>query len=245
MLPHSDFVYDKNGIYERQYDSRVEKVFNVKFPFAYGAKVSAQNTFITDNSRYIVYGNQAYDPWDKKMYKLTTEQIELAKQNKLLLADNPQKNQIDQTYDYKLYKANGRIYWNDKPTIADADTFENLAGYYKDKNHVYWYDRSNGLEIVNGLDAASAQVRNGFITDKTNLYLHKRAIISSKQIELLAVCAGYRMGCGLDTHPQSNYYFFRNADGYWLVLISDVIKIRPLGQTLDRSLANQLNLTAQ
>ena len=238
MLPHSDFCYDKNGVYQQQYNEKTRTVDNVKFPFTYGQPVSADNTFITDNSRYVIYDLQAYDPWDKKHYKLTREQVQLARNNKLDLA------QIDPEYanlfDYKLYKHDGKIYCNGKDTGADAETFERLGGFYKDKNHVYRYLRGQQLDIIDGIDAASAQAMHYFIIDKNAVYLGHSKIIGSRDFEWLAVTTGRRPGCGLDKTPSSDYYLLRNAEGFWVALVSDTVKVNFLGKTLTESQKAQL-----
>lgn len=238
MLPHSDFCYDKNGVYERQWIEEKEEVIYYKFPFNYKNPVSDKNMFITDDSRYIIYENQAYDPWDKKIYKnLTNEQITLAKENKLRLDKVEGNNEvkIDKEFDYLLYKANNKIYWDGKETIADAKTFAPISLYniiYKDAKNVYLYNRGLGLLIIEGMNGETLSFFNGFIKDDKFIYQNTQKIIKSKDIELLAIFTGYRMGCSQDTHPGSNFYLFKNFEGYWLVEISNKVTIRNLGKTL-------------
>jgi hypothetical protein len=69
--------------------------------------------------------------------------------------------------------------------------------------------------------------------DKNYLYLNDTRIIKSDKLEILASYPGYRMGCGLDTQPTSDYYLFRNVEGFWWVKVSDAITIRYFGKTLD------------
>ncbi|CAM3478772.1 hypothetical protein FLLO111716_13280 [Flavobacterium longum] len=238
MLPHSDFCYDKNGVYQQQYNEKTKTVDNVKFPFTYGQPVSPENTFITVNSRYIIYDLQAYDPWDKKHYKLTREQVQLARNNQLDVA------QIDPAYanlfDYKLYKHDGKIYCDGKDTGADAETFERLGGFYKDKNHVYRYLRGQQLDIIDGIDAASAKAMHYFIIDKNAVYSGHSKIIGSQGFEWLAVTTGHRPGCGLDKTPSSDFYILKNAEGFWVALVSDTVKINFLGRQLANAQMKQL-----
>jgi hypothetical protein len=242
MLPHSDFCFDKNGVYERQYNSELQKVFNVKFPFVYTEDVSEENTFITDNSRYIIYQNQAYYPWsDKELYKnLTSEQIALAKENKLNLAPN---NQPKKDFDYRLYEANNEIYWNDKKTFADAPTFKSIIyEFYKDKRNVYKYDREKGLTPVRGIDVQTATVnKHHFLADKNYIFANDFRIIKNSNVELLAIFAGYGAWCGMDRTPSSSYYLFKNNEGYWLVLISDEVRVRNLGNKLSENIQKILS----
>lgn len=238
MLPHSDFCYDKNGVYEQRYNEKTRLVDNVKFPFVYGKPVSAENTFITDNSRYVIYEQQAYDPWDKKYYKLTPQQVKLARENKLDAAQiNPEYADI---FDYKLYKHDGKIYCNGKDTGADANTFERIGGFYKDKNHVYRYLRGESLETIDGIDAPSATALYYFIVDKHAVFYGQHKIIDSEGFEWLAVSAGHRRGCGLDRTTPSNYFVLRNNEGFWVALVADTVKINFLGKTLPDAQMKQL-----
>ncbi|TDX87089.1 DKNYY domain-containing protein [Epilithonimonas xixisoli] len=236
MLPHSDFCFDKNGVYEREWIEADKKVIYVKFPFKYNKPISEDNLFITDDSRYIVYENQAYDPWDKKLYEnLTSEQINQAKENKLRLDKvGNSKIEVDETYDYLLYKSGNTIYWDGKKTIADAGTFGSVNGvFYKDAKNVYNYSRGVGLQVIDGLDKETLEPTfNGFLKDKNFLYHYHHKIIKSKNIELLGIFTGYRKGCSQDRSPGSNYYLFKNIEGYWLVQISDNVTIRNLGNKL-------------
>lgn len=235
MLPHSDFCYDKRGVYEREYIEKKQQVINKKFPFRYQKDVSDKNTFITNDSRYIIYENQAYDPWDKVLYSnLSQQQITLARENKLSLSKTGDKiTEKQQQYEYLLYKAGDKIMWNNKETGADAASFVHVvSSYYKDIHHVYQYSRAVGLTILNGIDAATAKDVNGFLTDKNYIYYGATRMIKSDGLEFLGIFAGYRKGCGLDRSPVSNYLLFLNAEGYWLAILSDGVSIRHLGRTL-------------
>ena len=234
MLPHSDFCYDKNGVYERKYIARKKKVVNKKFPFKYDGFVTPENTFITEDSRYIIYKNQAYDPWTKRLYKdLTKTQITQAKENKLSISITAnQVVPIEKEFEYLLTQEDNKIFWNTIETIADAATFKRIGYYYKDKDRVYWYNREKGLITIKGIDAKTAKTLNTFLVDKESVFHSKTRLIKSKDVQLLGVFTGYRLGCGMDETPSSNYYLFKNIDGYWLVQISGEVSIRNLGKTL-------------
>jgi len=213
-----------------------EKVVYIKFPFKYKNDVSDKNTFITSQSGFVIYENQVYDTWHKKMYSnLNENQISLLKQNKLNLNNDNEKVDIDEKFDYYLYKSNDKIYWNGIETIADAKTFKRVGNYgiiYKDDIHVYSYDRSNGLLVLDGIDNKTVEFFNGFIKDDNYVFLNDQKIIKSKDLNLLAIFNGYRMGCSQDTTPTSNYYLFKNFEGHWIVEISENITIRNLGKKL-------------
>ncbi|EPH11679.1 hypothetical protein HMPREF9713_01519 [Myroides odoratimimus CCUG 12700] len=230
MLPHSDFCMDKNGVYERDYIASENKVVYKKFPFKYTVPLTDNNTFITDNSKYIIYENQAYDPWNKKYYAdLTKNQIQLARENKLYLTkiNHDKKANVEISYNYNLYKVDNKIYWNKTATTADAETFTPITtSLYKDKKNVYIYNRDKGLIIVEGFDRESLSQYRGFLIDKDYIYSYTQKIIESKGIEILAIFSGYRKGCSRDSSPSSNYYLFKNDKGYWLVNTSNTVTIR-------------------
>lgn len=234
IIPFSDFVYDKNGIYERFYDDNTNTSGFKKFPFKYSTPVSDKNTFKGQYSaRYIIYENQAYDSWDHELFtNLTEQQITFAKQRKKRLYKTSAGITERYDYDYLLYKADNTIWWKDIKTSADAATFATLGRFYKDKDNFYQYDREKGLIKINGIDIASAKPFNNFIMDKNYIYWETTRVIKSDDAQLLGVFAGYRQGCGLDTQPASDYYLLKNIDGYWLAEISATVSIRNLGSTL-------------
>lgn len=228
--------FDKNGIYERKWSEEEQKVLYVKIPFSYTNNVSGKNIFSSYNytSSYLIYENQAYDLSGKKVYKnLTPEQITLAKNNKLnILLINNQLTEVEKIDFHYLYKANNIIYWKGKETIADAQTFERIWGlYYKDKNHVYLYDRDKGLIPIDGTDVETFTTFNDFFADKNYIYTHHYRIIKNDNAELLATFKGFNIVNGIPT-PPFNYCLFKNTEGYWLVRISNGVRIKNLGREL-------------
>lgn len=112
------------------------------------------------------------------------------------------------------------------PQGFDRETFVRLSSFfgvtfYKDKNLVYIHQEGK-YTPVKGYDVASLQPAflDCFFTDKDNVYYNTTQLIASKQAELLAVYPGDRRGwCGNDTTVETNYYLFKNSEGYWLVKI--------------------------
>ena len=141
-------------------------------------------------------------------------------------------------YDYKLSKDNDAVYHDGKKTSADPVTFRKLDNnYYIDKDNVYQYNREKGLLVINYIDVETTKYFNGFIRDKNYLYSNGTRIIKSYKLEILASFPGYRLGCGLDETPGSDFYLFRNAEGFWWVKVSNEITIRFLGKTFNKKLS--------
>ena len=242
----TDFVYDKNGVYTRRYDKELDKVVYDKFPFKYTDDVSSKNLQITEGSSlYVYYNNQAYEESTKTLFEnLTPEQIEISKirphtpNNMVRLGQLNSKTIFRTLYDYKLFKDNDAVYHDGKKTSADPVTFRKLDNnYYIDKDNVYQYNREKGLLVINYIDVETVKYFNGFIRDKNYLYSNGTRIIKSYKLEILASFPGYRLGCGLDETPGSDFYLFRNAEGFWWVKVSNEITTRFLGKTLNKKLS--------
>lgn len=235
----TDFVYDKNGVYTRRFDRELDKVVYDKFPFNYIDEVSSENLQITEGSnQYVYYHNQAYNHSSETLYEnLTPEQIKITKSRKLYKPYFIKQNgtvKLAHNFDYKLYKVDDVIYYDDKKISADAVTFRKLDyNYYIDKDNIYIYNREKGLQTITYIDAETAKYFNDFVIDKNYLYRNGTRIIKSEKLEILASYPGYRLGCGLDTQPSSDYYLFRNVEGFWWVKVSNDITIRYFGKTLD------------
>jgi hypothetical protein len=230
--------YDKNGIYIIGYDQELKKEKIEKLPFNYTEKVSNANTSYNYITGIIFYKNQAYATRTKSYYgDLSKKQIAIAKAQKTDIDDFDGSNKV--IIDYNFSKMNDRIYCNNKRTGFDAETFVPLDQqwkYYKDKNVVLYYeDRGQKIKILNDVDVKSARALNIFLIDKNYLYCRNVKIIKSTGIELLAGFSGYRGGfCGNDPTPLSDFYLFKNSEGFWLVKISDEISYRFLGKVFDR-----------
>jgi len=245
VIPEHDYYqYDKNGIY----------IWDYKLPFRYTkCPKYGKNLFYIDEKNLFIYEDQAYyRAYEDSLYakNLTSKQIEILKQGKTLLKDllSPHKEllQKEQEYDYNLYKVGGYIYIGENvQKDIDAATFEYLTGYfYKDKNRIYYYDRSSEKEahflIVEGYDVATLKGdSNGFMMDKDYYYYGTTRLFKNKNVEVLARYTGYRMGCSQDRTPTTDYYLFKNAEGYWLAELGNENIICFLGKKLKmRNLVN-------
>ena len=237
---HYYYQYDKNGIYN----------WRKKLPFRYTKRPEyGKNLFYIDEKNLFIYEDQAYyrDNGDSIYIKdLSSQQIEILKQGKTSLKDllPPHKEPLQkkEKYDYNLYKADGHIYIGEElQKDIDAATFQYITGYfYKDKNHVYYYDRWRGKEahflMVEGYDVATLRGdSNGFMMDKDYYYYGTTRLFKNKNVEVLARYTGYRMGCSQDRTPTTDYYLFKNDQGYWLAELGDENVIRFLGTELKMS----------
>ena len=237
---HQYYQYDKKGIYNWDY----------KLPFRYTKRPEyGKNLFFIDEKDLFIYENQAYyRDYEDSLYakNLTSQQIEILKQGKTSLKDllSPHKEllQKEQEYEYNLYKADGYIYIGEKlQKGVDAATFEYLTDYfYKDKNRIYYYDRWSEKEahflMVEGYDVATLKGdSNGFMMDKDYYYYGTTRLFKNKNVEVLACYTGYRMGCSQDRTPTTDYYLFKNTEGYWLAELGDENVIRFLGTELKMS----------
>ena len=232
LVPFTDIFFDKTAVYDRYYNKTTELIEYHKLPFNYNTPINTTTVTRGQRSPYITYGSQAYDISAEEVYSsLTAGQVALINAGKLKLTKTLSGYAERITYENKLYKSGTTIYWDGKNTGADAATFVQVGYYFKDKDYVYSYSREKGLIALNGIDAATAVSFNGFLRDKKYIYSGNTKVISANGIALLAVFAGYRAGCGFDETPGSNFYLFKNDDGYWLVQISNKVTISSLGNT--------------
>ncbi|WP_281233974.1 DKNYY domain-containing protein [Flavobacterium gelatinilyticum] len=246
VLPDKPFVYDKNGIYWFKLNEKEHKRVKTKIPFSYDQNFTLENLSYNSKSRFLICKNEAFDPSAQKVFKnLTAAQLDRAAKNNLDFKQVNGELTEAVVFDYMLYKANNKIYCNDKETSADAAAFERISNFYKDKNHLYYYDRDfyqrEKLLTIKGIDAQTVTNFHGFLADKDYIYNKKYRLIKSKDAVLLDSFAGYRPGCGMDTTPISDYFLFKNSEGYWLVLLSDTAKIKYLGNNLSKGLGFKLN----
>ncbi|REC75140.1 DKNYY domain-containing protein [Chryseobacterium rhizosphaerae] len=222
VIADQALCYDKNGIYISSYDAKTNEVLYKKIPFNYSGAVDRKD--IIEIPGYIFYKDQAYsDHNNASVFNyVTQEHIDILKnKNKDLIKINGSV-QFRTNYDFLLGKVGNNVYWNDKKTSADAETFENIKDtYYKDKNNVYFYSYNTGLTTLKGIDPGSVRVFNTFLADKDYIYTKTHRIIKSKNIELLAAYEGSWPMCAVGNPVSSTYYVFKNAEGYWLALISD------------------------
>ena len=230
---HQYYQYDKKGIYN----------WDKKLPFRYKKRPEyGKNLFYIDEKRLFIYENQAYYyNYDNSIYakNLTSQQIEILKQGKTSLKDllSPHKepSQKKKKYDYNLYKVDGHIYIGEKlQKDVDAATFEYITDYfYKDKNHVYYYDRFSEEEahflMVEGYDVATLKGdSNRFMMDKDYYYYGTTRLFENRNVEVLAIYTGSR----LEQAPITDYCLFKNDQGYWFAKLGDGDAICFLGKKL-------------
>ena len=230
---HHYYQYDKRGIYN----------WDKKLPFRYKKRPEyGKNLFYIDEKRLFIYENQAYYyNYDNSIYakNLTSQQIEILKQGKTSLKDllSPHKEspQKKEKYYYNLYKMDGHIYIGEKlQKDVDAATFEYITDYfYKDKNHVYYYDRFSEEEahflMVEGYDVATLKGdSNRFMMDKDYYYYGTTRLFENRNVEVLAIYTGSR----LEQAPMTDYCLFKNDQGYWFVKLGDGDAICFLGKKL-------------
>ena len=224
---HYYYQYDKNGIYN----------WSKKLPFHYTNRPEyGKNLFYMDNQDLFVYEDQAYyKTSEDSLYvpHLSPQQLALLKEGNTPLRElfpSQDNRQIDTTgfeeLTYSFWRHNGQIY--------------HLI--YKE-----WYDYEQNdwkserqYVVVKGYDNASLkEVPNGFLADKNEWYDGTTRLFPSKDVELLAIYEGYRKGCGLDNTPTTNFYFFKNAQGYWLAELGGEGAMCPLTNEQASKLLNQ------
>lgn len=219
--------YDKNGIYIIDEDRKTRQTVYKKIPFKYSGPVNGTDITVDDElSGYVFYKDQIYSThhYANLFNKLTQERINMLKNAGKDLTKAKGFIQYETNYYGLVGKAGNKIYWGNKETSADGETFQRINGsfsYFKDKKNVYLYSIENGLSILKGVDQASARIFNGFLTDKNYIYTNTHRIIKSENAELLAVYEGDWPICGVGNPLSYTYYVFKNVDGYWLALISE------------------------
>lgn len=140
---------------------------------------------------------------------------------------------IDKNNVYKYDREKGLQIIN----LIDAKTAKTLNELIADKNNLYGYNQEKNLQAIPLIDVKTAENFNGFIKDKNYLFIGNTQIIKSEELEILAAYPGYRKGCGLDETPTSNYYLFKNIEGFWWVQIGSNVTVRFLGKTLRKELS--------
>ena len=225
------YQYDKNGVYNWDY----------KLPFRYTNRPKyGKNLFYMDNQNLFVYEDQAYyRAYNDSLYvpHLTPRQLVLLKEGNTPLRE--------------LFPSQGDKQKNKK---IDTTGFEELTySFWRHNGQIYhliykeWYDYEQNdwkserqYVVVKGYDNASLkEVPNGFLADKNEWYDGTTRLFPNKDVELLAIYEGYRKGCGLDNTPTTNFYLFKNAQGYWLAELGGEGAMCPLTNEQASKLLNQ------
>ena len=228
---HYYYQYDKNGIYN----------WRKKLPFHYTNRPEyGKNFFYMDNQLLFVYEDQAYYRTDDdSLYvpHLSPQQLALLKEGNTPLRelfpsqDDKQKNkEIDITgfeeLSYFFWRHQGQIY-------------HLIYKEWYDNNQHDWKSERRYV-VVKGYDNASLRVvPNGFLADKDYWYDGTTRLFPSKDVELLAIYEGYEKGCGMDPAPGTNFYLFKNAQGYFLAELGGKGAMCPLTDEQANKLLNQ------
>ena len=228
---HYYYQYDKNGVYDWDY----------KLPFHYTNRPEyGKNLFYMDDQDLFVYEDQAYyRTYDDSLYvpHLSPQQLALLKKGNTPLRelfpsqDDKQKNkEIDTTgfeeLSYFFWRHQGQIY-------------HLIYKEWYDNNQHDWKSERRYV-VVKGYDNASLRVvPNGFLADKDYWYDGTTRLFPNKNVELLAIYEGYEKGCGMDPAPGTNFYLFKNAQGYWLVELGGEGAMCPLTNEQVSKLLNQ------
>ena len=226
---HYYYQYDKNGVYK----------WGEKLPFHYTNRPEyGKNLFYMDNQRLFVYEDQAYyKTSEDSLYvpHLSPQQLALLKEGNTPLRElfpSQDNKQIDTTgfeeLTYSFWRHNGQIYHL----------------FYKEwyDNYEYGWMSEHRYVVVKGYDNASLKaVFNGFLADKNEWYDDTTRLFQNKDVELLAIYKGYRRkkGDGMDPTPETNFYLFKNAQGYWLVELGGEGAMCPLTNEQASKLLNQ------
>ena len=213
-----DYLYDKEGVY-KSYDVSEKIPFDYKAPVRLGKNLS----YLKGN---VFYNNQVYDNWEDKVYTLTQEQIEEVKRRNI--------------YPHQLWEKTSKKSY---PQSADEATFKYLyTGQYnslgKDKNRVY-FSAQQKITFIEGYDIASLKAAfDRFLKDKDYVYYFYIRLIKSDKAELLASYQGHRHYCSHPSMPASDFYLFKNAEGYWLVKIGGGVFVEFLGTEYNLPIIN-------
>ena len=220
---HYYYQYDKNGVYN----------WRKKLPFHYTNRPEyGKNFFYMDNQLLFIYEDQAYcRTYNDSLYvpHLSPQQLALLKEGNTPLRelfpsqDDKQKNkEIDITgfeeLTYSFWRHQGQIY------------------------HLIYNDWKieRKYVVVKGYDNVSLKaVPNGFLADKNEWYDGTTRLFQNKDVELLAIYEGYEKGCGMDPASATNFYLFKNAQGYWLAELGGKGLMCPLTDEQVSKLLNQ------
>lgn len=221
------YVYYKN----QAYDHRTKTLYENLTPEQ--IKLSKKGTPLTKlNGKVKLKGSFGYN-----LYKIDDA---IYYNGKKTIADAATFKSLDYNV-YFIDKNNVYKYDSEKGlqiiNKIDVKSAKSFNGLIADKNNLYGYTQEKDLQAIPYIDVKTAKSFNGFIIDKNYLYSGSAQIIKSDGLEILASYPGYRKGCGLDTVPTSNYYLFKNTEGFWWVNVSNKITIRFLGKRLDRELS--------
>ncbi|MDP9081041.1 MAG: DKNYY domain-containing protein [Bacteroidota bacterium] len=245
MLPKSDICYDKNGIYYKGWDEKTKRVNFKKYPFTYNVPVTAQNTFLSSNYRFIIYSDQVYDISGKKVIT-GLSRIDLEKTKSMTY--NYWKLSLLELLHSKIHFLENGLMEKENQMFYEGSLIQNIDvgflsylgnGYYKYKKQLYFFNRGS-FKPFNG-NVATFKTTSALTYDKNYVYLGTRPILKSKNIELLAILAGTMIG-GDEGFHYNNYSLYKNYKGYW-IKSTDESKISYVGKSLTRQIIKVLGQT--
>lgn len=75
-----------------------------------------------------------------------------------------------------------------------------------------------------------ALYNNDYLIAKAD-FLKKNNFTSFKELELVSIVSGYRMGCSQDTESASDFYILKNDKGFWSLKLSNENELNFIGTT--------------
>lgn len=221
MFRYSDLFYDKNGVYYRGWDDKAKKVIAIKFSFNYAVPVTPDNTFLSENSLFLIYAKQVYD-LNKRQFVtgLTNHEIEkLKSMPSRYFWNGPLLDILDGKVRFlhnDLIAKDRHLFYRDTAITNFDARFLSYIGnnYYSYKNNVFFFNQTT-LVPLPGADFATFKTAPYLTYDKYNVYFGSTPVIKSNRIELLAIFAGPRYG-GDEGMYIINWYLYHNSKGYWI-----------------------------
>ena len=250
MVPHTDIYFDKTGIYENQYIN--QPFVWTKLPFHYTLPFDGNELKNDRRSFMMYYRNQLYDRREKTIIE-NAQEGDLATYPMFLRSDGIHSPDV-KTLAFNgattftpiangIIRVDGKLYWNNVPltgvdaaTFAAVDPVNLFASYFRDDHHVYTVDeKRQQLVVLAGARPNTFRTfESGFAADDKTVFFagHAVAGITGTNPELLAIFAGYRMGCGEDTNGPTDIFSFKTSTGYWELETTTPFKITKLGSKL-------------
>ena len=228
---HYYYQYDKNGVYN----------WRKKLPFHYTNRPEyGKNFFYMHNQSLFIYEDQAYyKAYDDSLYvpRLNPQQLALLKEGNTPLRElfpSQDDNQKNKEIDTTGFEQLSYFFWRHQGQIYHLIYKE----WYDNDQHDWKSERQ--YVVVKGYDNVSLKaVPNGFLADKNEWYDGTTRLFQNKDVELLAIYEGYEKGCGMDPTPATNFYLFKNAQGYFLAELGGKGLMCPLTDEQVSKLLNQ------
>jgi hypothetical protein len=139
-------------------------------------------------------------------------------------------------YAYGFYKKNNQIYCQGRLSDIDGDGFQRIVpDYFRNNSNIYYYTWKVGLQKIEGIDVASANYSDSFLTDKYDLYIKTSKVIKNEGLKLVSDYKIYKEDKSAKNNEKNSYteyyYLFKNNEGYWIVKSSDIVSYNFLAKT--------------